>query len=138
MTWTRCYVGLPWLRLGRTRAGLDCWGLCRLALGEQRGIWLPAYDTVDRDDTAAVGAAVASGRGSWVTVSEEGLREFDFVLLRSVVRVHGRLMSGDTHFGLAAPGRFILHVQEGGSSVLQPFGTLRHRVVEILRHKELA
>lgn len=138
MTWTRGYVGLPWERLGRTRAGIDCFGLNRLGLGERKSIWLPPYDTVDRDEPSAVASAVANGRETWISVSEAALQEFDFILMKAVVRVQGRLISAPVHFGLAAPGRFILHVQEGGSSVLQPFDTLRHRVVEILRHKELA
>jgi hypothetical protein len=136
--WVRPYVGLSWLRLGRTRQGLDCWGLNRLALGEQRELWLPLYDTVDPADRASVASAVAIGREEWIAVSEIDMRDFDFILMRSDMKVLGRRIAADVHFGLAAPNRHILHVQEGGSSVLQPFASLRHRVVEILRHKELA
>lgn len=109
-----------------------------MALGEQRGIWLPSYDTVDPADGPSVGAAVAAGRPGWGTIAPADMREFDFILMRSVLRVRGKLVSAEVHFGLAAPRRFILHMQEGGSSVLQPFASLQHRVIEILRHKGLA
>ena len=42
--WHVPYLGLRYLLGGRTRAGLDCWGLVCLVYREQRGIELPVFD----------------------------------------------------------------------------------------------
>src|SRR4051812_23945183 len=42
--WAGRYIGLPFTGHGRTRAGLDCWGLVRLVMAEQFNIAVPSYD----------------------------------------------------------------------------------------------
>lgn len=140
MDWPAAYVGIPYRRRGRDRSGLDCWGLVRLVLLEQKGIELPLYDTVDRMKPGTVAAAVnvERGCGDWLDVSTEDLRrEFDFLVMRTAVREAGRMVSAAIHIGIAAPGGFVLHVQEGDSAVLQPFKTLQHRIAGIYRHRSL-
>lgn len=51
--WTAHYLGLPYKKLGRDRAGLDDWGMLRLVMIEQFGLALhsaPDYNDADRVD----------------------------------------------------------------------------------------
>lgn len=43
--WLDKYVGLPWRIGGRElRGGIDCWGLARLVLRDEAGIFLPSWE----------------------------------------------------------------------------------------------
>jgi len=44
MLWISDYVDVPYVKKGRTIVGLDCWGLVRLVLMEQFGVFLPSFD----------------------------------------------------------------------------------------------
>lgn len=127
--WPERYVGLPWKTLGRDRSGVDCWGLVRLVLLEQRGIALPLWDTVDPFDrkriVAAVGGSLAEG--DWRQIAPQDIRDFDFAVM----------LSTSVHIGIVAPGRFILHVQRDDCAVLQQVSTLSHRITGFHRHKGL-
>lgn len=138
--WPSSYVGLPYLRLGRGRGGIDCWGLVRMVLGECKGIDLPLYDSVDPDkaiETAGTIAIEQTGE-AWLPVAALAAREFDFAIMRAPVRVNGSLISAECHIGIVAPGKTILHVQEGGTSVIQPIAVLYRRIVAFKRHRGLA
>ncbi len=66
--WTTNYVGLPFAAHGRTRAGVDCWGLVRLVLAEKRGLQLPDYGNgyADSEDRSSVPSAIRTGlRDGW-------------------------------------------------------------------------
>lgn len=137
MEWSAPYVGLPYLRLGRSRAGVDCWGLCRLALLEIKGIALPLWDTVGPEDGAGLSAAVEAGRqdGSWLSIPAAAAREFDFVRLRVPVEIDGRTCWRPIHIGLMAPRRQVLHIQRGETSQLEPIEALANRITEFCRHR---
>lgn len=139
MEWTAAYVGLPYRRLGRDRSGVDCWGLCRLALAEVKGLALPLWDTVGPEDGAALDETVEAGRhdGSWLPVAPSEAREFDFVRLRAAVEINGRTCWRPIHIGLVAPRRHVLHIQRGGTSQLEPIEALSNRITEFCRHRGL-
>lgn len=123
--------------MGRDRHGVDCWGLARLVLWEQRGIKLPLWDTVDPGDGGTIADTVAGSveTDTWRPVCV--VTEFDFALMRAPLTVAGRTFSAVIHIGIVAPGQMILHVQQGDSAVLQPIATLQHRIAGFYRHKRL-
>lgn len=43
MKWTNDYIGIPYLRCGRTKEGADCYGLVRLVLVKVFGKAIPEY-----------------------------------------------------------------------------------------------
>jgi len=84
--WTDNYIGLPFLPDGRTRDGLDCWGIVRLAYQEQRGIELPSYSGIYTMDTAEKLREVAEmmERESIKWTQVDTPQDFDVVRLRIV------------------------------------------------------
>lgn len=55
MHWARQYIGLPFVLGGRTKEGLDCWGLVKVVYQEVKGIELP-------DFAGTVGAAALAAK----------------------------------------------------------------------------
>ncbi len=111
--WTDNYIGLPFLPDGRTRDGLDCWGIVRLAYQEQRGIELPSYSGIYTMDTAEKLREVAEmmERESIKWTQVDTPQDFDVVRLRIV----GKLAF---HVGLVV-GKDFLHVMSGIQSTVE-------------------
>lgn len=115
--WCANYIGLPFRSLGRTRAGLDCWGMVYLVYSEVFRQQIPPYaDYADAYDIEEVSALV---RGEivtrWREVSPEQLG--DVILLR----VRGE----PCHVGVVvARGKF-LHSFEGTRSCVERYDNLK-------------
>jgi cell wall-associated NlpC family hydrolase len=102
-SWAVDYVGLPFLPKGRTRQGVDCYGLVRLIYQEQRGIDLPSYteDYATTTDHQEITSLLRGEVGSrWREIPVEQARSYDGL----VFRIAGQ----PTHFGMVLePPRFI-------------------------------
>jgi cell wall-associated NlpC family hydrolase len=101
--WVKKYIGIPFASNGRTREGCDCYGLVRLVLLEEYGIWLPELSgdyssAVNIHETARLFAEQLP-----VLAAEKipGPEEKAVV----VITEHGR----PCHLGIAAGGGYILH-----------------------------
>lgn len=126
MSWADEYVGLPFKRMGRTREGLDCWGLVRLVLLEKGNLELPAYNTDDPD-----GATIDLHSRVWPSIEIKDARALDVAILMNAVRIGKRWEYMPIHIGIfTSPGR-ILHVVEGKQSITQPAKELK--IYKILR-----
>ena len=69
----RKYLGIPYVDFGRTKEGLDCWGLCVLIAKEQFNYELPLLDHayVSATDGKSVSDLVALNKLSmWQKVEE--------------------------------------------------------------------
>jgi cell wall-associated NlpC family hydrolase len=123
-------VGLPYRDKGRDRAGLDCWGLVRLAFLELRGIELPAYgeDYSTAADRRAVAELVAGEiEPAWRPIAPGLEQPLDAVLVRE-----GRF---PRHVGLVtAPGK-MLHVAPDHPSRIESYraGAIAPRIVGFFR-----
>lgn len=104
--WGADYVGIPYADKGRTRAGLDCWGLVRLVYREVFHAELPDYGERYRDgeDWSAIGTAVRLGlQEGWQRTQQP--REGDLLILSIAQRPwHCGVMLSSTRFLHAAPG----------------------------------
>lgn len=128
--WSNDYIGLPWRARGRTRAGVDCWGLVRLIYWERLGLALPDYSEtyVTAEERAEIAAVVAGATlaGDWREVAEP--LAFDIALIRI-----GGL---ESHVGIVAAPGLMLHVTEGHDSeiVRLSSGQWAPRLSRIGRH----
>lgn len=122
------YVGLPYVRGGRDRSGIDCWGLVRLVHAEQYGNELPsfadAYDLATERDRLA--ELIAQQKEAWHPVAEP--RAGDVIVLR--------IEGAESHLGLVVePGR-MLHALSGAGSVIEPYASAKwaHRISGFFRY----
>ncbi|CAI2936032.1 C40 family peptidase [Aminobacter niigataensis] len=136
MTWLNRYVGIPFVSRGRSRAGLDCWGLVRLIYAQELGIELPSYGEIAAHDLISVSREVTSGKDgeAWGEVDRRDLRPFDVV----VMRYHGSRRIG--HVGAVADATNMIHVEEASAAVVVPLAhfTIRERIACFRRHRFLA
>ncbi len=105
------YCGLPYKRMGRDRAGLDCWGLVRLVLLEQLGRELPRYDGDDPE-----GWSITAHSNAFAQVSMQDAQVLDVAILTTDVKVKGGWVSAPVHIGVFITPIHVLHIVAGGIS----------------------
>jgi cell wall-associated NlpC family hydrolase len=113
--WAGHYIGLPFFDHGRDRSGLDCWGLVRLALGEQFGVALPSYAHEYQRSTQGdkISALIEREALKWKPVPAGNEVCGDVIVLR----VRGKPM----HVGLVLGDRLMLHIEAGINSVIERY-----------------
>jgi cell wall-associated NlpC family hydrolase len=108
--WAGKYIGIPFVDHGRTREGLDCWGLAKLVLEAEFGICdLPDYTaryahTRDRNLPQVFEEEMAR----WRAVKDPLAGDV------AVLRYGGRPM----HVGLVVAQNWILTISRGTASCL--------------------
>jgi len=125
MHWVDEYVGLPFSAAGRDRAGLDCWGLVRLVLAEQRGILLPRYDHCDEAGT------LMNESSAYPEIKQGSQLELDVVIMETETKKGLGWAFAPVHIGIMATNSLILHIERGFNSRLDRLST--QRVVRIVR-----
>jgi cell wall-associated NlpC family hydrolase len=116
------YVGLPFKNRGRTRGGIDCWGLFRLVQSEVFGIEQPSYEDsyVSVREKEVVNTLISGSKElteEWSQIPQEAARVGDCILL---------FRWGEYHLGVVAyPGKF-LHVEINGS-LIEDYTTSKYR-----------
>lgn len=134
--WSRNYVGIPYLRAGRSVAGTDCYGLLWLVYRDVLCVDLASYaaETMDAVERAEVAALFADRvKSPWVSVPLEQEREFDMAVFRRA--------GIDSHVGVVvAPGR-MLHIERlGTESHVETYsqGRWKTKLVAVHRHEACA
>lgn len=113
MHWSAAFVGIPFADLGRTREGVDCYGLACVVYRERLGIELPTYaggyvSSLERKEVASIIGGEADG-ALWERVDDAG--DCDLLVFKA-----GGL---ERHLGLHAGIRGkMLHVARRDSSCL--------------------
>lgn len=130
--WATPYIGLPWAPLGRDRAGVDCFGLYRLALGELTGFWLPSYAEryATTEETAEIERVIhAEADRDWLRV--DSVRPLDVAVFR-----RGRF---DSHIGIVlSPSLFIHMIDRDCSKVGRFDDPLYRRILAgCWRHRDM-
>jgi cell wall-associated NlpC family hydrolase len=129
MRWCEKYVGLPFVDHGRTMDGVDCWGLVRIVMKNERNIDLPSYGEISATELLTVTKTISTeaNREPWHTVKKP--QTFDVVLMR------GKPL----HVGIMVSNTQVLHVEEATASVLLPIthNAIKQRIVGFRRHRNL-
>jgi NlpC/P60 family len=120
------YCGLPYLRKGRDKNGLDCWGLVRLVLAEQLGQTYPRYDNDDPE-----GWSIAGHTKAFPRVALNDAQSLDVAILMTDVKVKKGWISAPVHIGIFVTSKHILHIVAGGLSGCDLASDLR--ISEIIR-----
>lgn len=117
--WSFPYVGIPWESGGRTRAGVDCWGLVRVIYSEIKGIDLRSFDKdyYDAEEREVIRKIIEGEAysGAWRAVDLSNAREFDVLLFRC--------FGEPSHLGIIvdANRRLMLHITSGRDSAIERY-----------------
>ncbi len=135
MHWSNPYVGLPWSFAGRSRVGVDCWGLLWLVYGEVLNVVVASYaaETTDAPERAEIAALLSHDRAiaPWSPIELGRERAFDMAVFRRA--------GLDSHIGIVLePGR-MMHILDGGESYIDRYdvGRWKMKLVGLHRHVEM-
>lgn len=139
MNWSDKYVGLPFKPLGRDFNGVDCWGLKRLVLKEEKGIIVPSYtgfyERADDGEAKIIADKIAmeTAMSDWIPVPRGQEREFDGMLIS--------LNGLPCHVGIVVRKNIVLHITEGINATTEDYRTNRWtvpgKIAGFYRHKQL-
>ena len=110
--WWAKYIGIPFVELGRTKKGADCWGLLRLVYEEELGLVLPEFTAhAGNTDRAAI-AAQSREAYSYFTKVEEP-QPFAAAVFISAVTF--------AHVGILVDRGKMLHTEKGKDACIEPW-----------------
>lgn len=128
--WAGTYLQLPFLERGRSRAGLDCYGLVCQVFQEQRQIMLPHYTehyltTQDKEEITAIYQGAMHTH--WREIPVREAQCFDVVIMR--------ILGDPIHFGLVLEPPCFLHIRQGIWSCIERWDSLiwKRRLVAVAR-----
>lgn len=132
MDWTDKYIGIPYAHKGRTRAGVDCWGLVRLVFELEFGVRLPSYleGYASAEERAEMAALIsAESQSTWMTTDEPRLG--DVALLN--------IMGQASHVAIVVKPGLMLNVRKGSNVCLERYdSSIWHkRLLGFYRHPEI-
>lgn len=138
LEWPAIYVGLPYKQNGRDRSGIDCWGLVRLVLEEQKNLILPLWDTVKDFTTAALTIESERLSDEWLPIKMDAIKEFDVCEMRDAYRDYGgHWKMGRVHCGIVAPRNRLLHIRKDSNSICPSIEKVLNRDPLFYRHKDM-
>ena len=130
--WVAAYVGLPFQEGGRSRDGLDCYGLLRLVINERFGGAVPEYEGIayrPGQDHDLLVALMDERIRLWRPIAIGAEQPGDGVLLR--------VMGRPIHVGVVVGPGLMLHIEKSCDSVLERFcagSRWERRVLGFHRH----
>lgn len=132
------YVGIPFEIGGRDlTAGLDCYGLVRSVLMQEKGVVLPKLEIFqyDKSTDKNLGSRLKAFMDSYDFPHElkqvvDTIQPFDILWLRSLHPIH---------YGIVISENKMLHVELGKDSVIESFceGRWKNKVLGAYRHDSL-
>jgi hypothetical protein len=128
-TWWNDYISLKYLKKGRDKDGIDCWGLVKLIYKEQYNIDLPSFsDEYEAEQQTKIEQLIALGKEGWEKVDTPTIGDV------ALLRVNGLFM----HVGVVVSPNQFIHVSEHTDTTIERFdtGIWKHRVEGFYRYVE--
>ena len=134
MSWVEKYMPIPFRAGGRDWDGTDCWGLVRLVLAHERGLYVPSYNeyaATGRDGLRELCHVVAGHMSEWAQVPPADVLPFDLILLR-----RGPY---PCHCGIVITPPQMLHIEHGAQVSVESYLDCVHarRIVSFHRWPEV-
>jgi probable lipoprotein NlpC len=109
-------VGIPYLELGRTHLGADCWGVCLLAARELWGVELPEYFYTEAQilEHACEHIRRETRGPRWTAIDQAAPGDIHIF----------RIKGFETHCGIAIGGGDFLHSLAGRDSCVESLRSL--------------
>jgi cell wall-associated NlpC family hydrolase len=114
--WLPDFIGLPYQPGGRTRDGIDCWGLVTLVWSEVMGHDLPPYEGQPWGLGASAAEVEASARrfaNAFTQIPPGSERLGDGILLQ--------IGGAAIHIGLVVEPGKMLHIADGANSCIEGY-----------------
>lgn len=130
--WCNKFVGLPYASGGRTRDGVDCWGLFNMVWAEEFGRPMPDYDGLawakgaDAEEVARCARAY-SDRFLPIAPGEEKCGDGVLFRMRGV----------PLHLGMVVyPGK-MLHIEDGADACIEAYSSFQwsKRIIGFYRYE---
>ena len=125
--WSTDYLGLPYAPRGRSRAGVDCWGVVWLVL-PAHGRPVPSYEGEysSSEERQEISGLIDGAKRLWQRVDQA--KEFDLVTFR-----RGR---HESHIGVVVRPGMMLHITQDKPSCIERYdaGYWANRLTGIWRH----
>jgi hypothetical protein len=128
-TWWNDYISLKYLKKGRDKDGIDCWGLVKLIYKEQYNIDLPSFaEEYEAEQQTKIEQLIALGKEGWEKVDTPTIGDV------ALLRVNGLFM----HVGVVVSPNQFIHVSEHTDTTVERFdtGIWKHRVEGFYRYVE--
>lgn len=117
-SWTADYIGIPFLIRGRDRAGLDCYGLCRLVLAEHFGKRLPDFQSYrSMEDRQHIAVLIDANKPTINAHQVESPIPGDLVLMH--------FYGLPIHIGIYIGSGYLLHVMKGCNTAIERIDSTR-------------
>lgn len=114
--WTNEYIRIPFAERGRSRDGVDCWGLVRLVYADRLGIDLPTLTGYSNTkDKPSISSIIGEESSHWQPVPLGQEREYDV----AVFRMCGLPM----HVAIVVKPGVMLHSERGSNTYISNYVT---------------
>lgn len=109
---TNNYIRIPFKEHGRTRAGVDCWGLACIIFKEELDIDLPLMDIgyQNTKDKASISEMIKSNYINWDIVEKNEEQAFDMAVFR--------MLGQPMHIGVVVKPGLMIHCERGSGVYL--------------------
>lgn len=112
--WINDYIGIPYKSGGRSREGLDCWGLVQMVKNEVFDEIVPAYTGYESaDDRNEIKAIIQNkaNQDRWKEIPYSEAKEGDIIIMS--------ILGDRCHAGIYVTKDFILHIRRGTESCIE-------------------